>query len=381
MTFHIFTLVWGEPFVRKYVELALPFQLMPGNLPALAADQDVVYHLYTDRESRPAFEPEIGDLEKVVRVEIHLVEEMTDGARPLVEAAARLKAPEYKYFIQKYCVRDCAKRAAEEDALVLLDSNFVIADGGLGRLAALRRGGARAVMVNVLRNTEAAFADKWWNSRGRIGPRDLFDHAREHFHPLHHSYFIDSAMPTSYPIQVCWPVGGGQVYGRSFLPHPLMIPVRPAIQAYQSTMDYDLTLRVCDDEEIAVIEDSDDILVCKFSEPGHQASFEPGPPVTPENLALFILTSTHNRHRRFAAVGNRFRGSAGGGNWENAAAQADELFEKAYAEVDRIISLGAQLDARFLMYIKSYLGPIEDYMSPEMEPAELRNLTGENTSP
>ncbi len=80
-------------------------------------------------------------------------------------------------------------------------------------------------------------------------------------------------------------------------------------------------------------------------------------------------------------MGNRFRGSAGGGNWENAAAQADELFEKAYAEVDRIISLGAQLDARFLMYIKSYLGPIEDYMSPEMEPAELRNLTGENTSP
>ncbi|MEK9677394.1 MAG: hypothetical protein VW169_03285 [Rhodospirillaceae bacterium] len=381
MTFHIFTLVWGAPFVRKYVELTLHFQLMPGNLPALAQDDRIIYHLYTDRESRAAFEPEIKTLEEIVEVQFHSLEEMTDGPRPLLEAAAALKAPEYKYFIQKFCVRDCAKRAAEEDALELVDSNFIVADGGLGRLAALWDRGARGVMVNVLRNTEAAFADKWWNGQGPIGPRELFDHARQHFHPLHHSYFIDSAAPTSYPIQVCWPVDGGQVYGRSFLPHPLMIPARPAIQAYQSTMDYDLTLRVCEDEEITVVSDSDEILVCKFSELGHQATFEPGPPITPENLALFILTSTHNRHKRFAAVGNRFRGNTGGGNWDETTAQADDLIEKAYAEVDRIISLGPQLDARFLMYIKSYLGPIEDYMSPEMEPAELRNLTGENTSP
>ncbi len=381
MNFHVFTLVWGTPFVRKYVELALPFQMMPGNLPALAQDHRVIYHLYTDRDSRPAFDPEINALEEIVEVQFHELEELTDGTRHLLEAAAALKAPEYKYFIQKFCVRDCAKRAADEDALVLLDSNFVVADGGLGRLAGFWDQGVRGVMVNVLRNTEAAFVDKWWLNSASVGPRDLFDHARDHFHPLHDSYFIDSSAPTSYPIQVCWPVDGGQVYGRSFLPHPLMIPVRPAIQAYQSTMDYDLTLRVCDDDEITVISDSDEILVCKFSDPGHQSAFEPGQPLTPENLALFILTSTHNRHRRFAAVGNRFRGSHDSGNWDQIEPQAENFIEMAYQEVDRIISLGPQLDARFLMYIKSYLGPIEDYMSPEMEPAELRNLTGENTSP
>ena len=32
------------------------------------------------------------------------------------------------------------------------------------------------------------------------------------------------------------------------------------------------------------------------------------------------------------------------------------------------------LDARLLLYFKSHLGPIEDFISPQLEPAALRRL-------
>ena len=57
--------------------------------------------------------------------------------------------------------------------------------------------------------------------------------------------------------------------------------------------------------------------------------------------------------------------------------QARTLLDQAYEEVDHIISKSTKLDAKFLMYIKSYLGPIEEFMSPEIEPAGLHNLIGE----
>ena len=297
-------LVWGQSYVWKYVELALPSQLMPGNIPALAEANRVVYHIYTDRTSVQQLKARITILCELVEVEIHYLEDLSFGGQPILEAAASLKSPEYKYFLLKYCGRDCAKQASEgEDALILLDSNFVIADGGLGQLAVLWQNGMRAVMVSVLRNSEAAFIDMWGAGQEPLTPGELFDTARKNFHPLQKSYFIGADEPTSYPIQICWPVDGGQIYTRSFLPHPLMIPVRPAIGMYQSTMDYDLALRVCDDSEISICTNSDEILICKFSEISHQSSARPGPKITPENLALFILTSTHHRHRQFSDVG------------------------------------------------------------------------------
>ena len=37
MKYHVFVLVWGGPFAAAHLEMTLPFLMMPGNLPALAA--------------------------------------------------------------------------------------------------------------------------------------------------------------------------------------------------------------------------------------------------------------------------------------------------------------------------------------------------------
>lgn len=47
----IFTMVYGEAFIRRYVEVALPSLLQPGNVPALLVDHDVTFSLYTTPDS------------------------------------------------------------------------------------------------------------------------------------------------------------------------------------------------------------------------------------------------------------------------------------------------------------------------------------------
>ena len=377
LNFHIFNLVWHEKFVQNFIEISLPFQLMPGNLPKLSEHANLHYHIYTTRSSKNFFGP-MFDLEKFTTLHFHYLEDLIIEGKPLLDVAKALSSPNYKYFIQKVCIRDMhINYTTKDDAIILLDSNLIIADGGLGSLDAIWRNGTRAVMVNVLRITEAAFTKKWHINTVSVNSGQLYDKTYPHLHPLQYSYFADGPATTTYPIQICWQLNSEAIYARSFLPHPLMLPANDAIQKFQSTPDYDLALRSCKDDEITVCSNSGDILICKFSDQNHGTLNNNSMKITPENLALFILTSTHNRHRNLVSIGNKFEGSRQNNDWTKVEGLAENLIERAYQWVDQIISIAPKLDARFLMYIKSYLGPIEDYMSPELEPLEFKNLIEE----
>jgi len=43
--------------------------------------------------------------------------------------------------------------------------------------------------------------------------------------------------------------------------------------------------------------------------------------------------------------------------------------------VERALATPGSLEARLLMHAKSFTGPIEDYMSPQLEPAALQHMT------
>ena len=377
LTFHIFNLVWDKVFVKNFVNISLPFQLMPENLPQLSQQAIIHYHIYTTRISSQFFD-QMRDLDEITNLHFHYFEDLKIGDKPLLDAARAFKSPNYKYFIQKICIRDMYKNFVNKDeGIILLDSNFVIANGGLGRLGEIWKSGTRAVMVNVLRITQATFSDKWHLNFPRVSSNQLYDKSLDYLHPLQYSYFADKSKTTPYPIQLCWRLSSNAIYARSFLPHPLMIPAGDAINKFQSTPDYDLALRLCPDDKIEVCGNSEDILICKFSDKCHGASLNNEIKMTPHTLALFILTSTHNRHRNLVSIGNKFQGSNKKNDWSKVETLAENLIGHAYQYVDKIISIAPKLDARFLMYIKSYIGPIEEYMSPELEPTEFQNLIEE----
>jgi hypothetical protein len=263
------------------------------------------------------------------------------------------------------------------ETIILLDSNFVLADGVLRFLSERRAEGYVAASVSFLRVSTPAFAailDRRLNSGSAIGPRALFDISRNAIHHIAKSFFVDAAPFTPYPSQVSWPVSSNGFVNRNFLPHPIMIPATQKVARYQSTMDYDLLLRVADDDKIYVCGDSDDVMVAKYSDDEHHfdraGEFRP----TPEDIGLFLLTSTNRRHRLFADRAGVFHGDARDEHYETVVRNSQTMIDEAYAWVDRLAAHSGRLDAKMLMYLKSHFGPIEDYMSPQLEPAALGRL-------
>ena len=201
MTWHIFVLVWGEAFVRRFAELSVPFQAMAGNLPALSAGGPIVYHAYTDAASADAVAQALAPLGPWCELDV----------RQFDDSSARgLPDPDYKYEVQRACLRDLVSRTTGGDPIVLLDSNFVLADGTLAALAERRRQGFCAATVSLLRVETEAFATgiaPLLGPSAAIGARNLVRQAMAAMHPMTRAFFVDADAFTPYPSRLSWRIG------------------------------------------------------------------------------------------------------------------------------------------------------------------------------
>jgi hypothetical protein len=369
VTWHLFVLVWGDAFVERFARLVVPFLAMPGNLPALAANDKVVFHVYSDADSRAGLETALARLGAYGAIDIRQFDDTS---------ARRFAGAQYRYELQRWCLRDLVRSIDDDGSLILLDSNFIPSDGTLAHLAIQRAKGYRAACVTFVRTAtgslEAALRPLLARDSSIIDGRALFAAAAASLHHITESFFVDAPSFTPYPSQILWRAGADGFVARNFLPHPLMIPVSDALHRSQSTMDYDLALRLASDGEIYVAQDSDDMLLVKFSDEDHHAERDGVSAPTADQIGLFLLACTNHRHRLFADTPIVFHGGARDTRFEAAIAQSRYLIADAYAWIDRIAAQAGRLDARLLMYLKSHLGPIEDFMSPQLEPPALGRL-------
>lgn len=382
MAYRLFLLLWGEDFIARWAAWARPSLLTPGNLPALAENGPPSLDVYTDRSSQAALGAALAPLAGLMETRMHFLDDMRAQGRPLMEHAARLRPPEFKYEIQAVCARHFIDGALAEGspATIFLDSNFILGDGTLAAVDARRRAGARAVLVSVSRiETEAAShaLDGLFAHDRAPGPRALARVTLDHPHPASAAFFVDSPCFTPYPSQLFWRVGTDGILIHAFIPHPLMVVAAAPMRQFQSTPDYDMALRAAPDTAIHLAGDSDDMLLCKFSSAEHLGERQAGPPPSPVNLALFALAATHHRHRTLARKPIRIHaGHIDPASWREAEAEAQRLFEAMDERIRFIAANAGRLDAKFLFHLKSHLGPIEDYLSPQVEPAELARLAG-----
>lgn len=393
MIYHVFILVWGDRFVRDFVEISVPFQCMDGNLPSLAQNGEVFYHIYTDRTSLAAFEPNIQALLPHVTLHFHLLEEMLVGEIPLLDWVENLEGPDIKYEIQKRCVLHLTDRALDDpdSEIILLDSNFILSNGTLAAAASHLKAGIKAVNVNFLRvDKESTLPALKANlaKHNSISGRQLVQHALAHPHHLQTAFYVGGENFTPYPSQLCWPVKtAGKSTGilaHAFIPHPLMVKVTSIIKTYQSTMDYDLALRSWPDDDIYMCSDSDEMMVLKYSNNSHHGErenhSEKSAPDLEQDFALFLITSTHLRHRHFGDVSLCYHVDDLDETWQAVEIVADKLLQASYQQIEFIMANAEKLDAKFLMHLKSYTGPIENYSSPALDPIALNKL-GEFQSP
>jgi hypothetical protein len=84
-----------------------------------------------------------------------------------------------------------------------------------------------------------------------------------------------------------------------------------------------------------------------------------------ESIGRFIVSNTNRRHRHFMARPIRFRAGGSEDEWTETEMRSNRFVEAAYKAAELIVA-GAGSDPRTLMFLKSYLGPIEDFLSPQM---------------
>ncbi len=371
MRYDVFVTVWGHDFVEKFVEFSLGSQLASGNLPALAGQADIHYHIYTDRESREYFEPALAELGKYTEPHFYFYDEIPFGGGSLDQAIANSEPSTIKHNVQRITAQHMLSHM-EDSAAVLLDSDFIIADGSLARMHELRLDGKRGISTLLMRlDQDGAAPILRQNLTDHLSPRALVRLCLDHMHPIFAAYFVDAEQPTSYPSQLNWRVGDSGVVAHCLFPHPLMVMPDKSGGAgaskYFSTMDYDYVLRaVADDEAVHLSPSSDEILICKLSPANYLADNKTGDPPSIDRMAHFILNNSNIRHRRFMAETIRFVADEKG-DWEDCIDETDRFVEAAYKALELMVGQLPTGDAATMMHLKSFLGPIEDFLSPQVQ--------------
>ena len=370
MRYDIFVTVWGERFVKKFIEFALRSQLAPGNLPALSAIADVTYRIYTDRASGQYFYPEIANLENLVCVEFVYFEDIPYGSGTLADAISLSAGSILKHNVQRETSRHHMNLGLGSDktAIMLMDSDFIFSDGSFTHMHEQRLAGKKAYAGMFLRlheeNAAPVLRDYLPN---RLVARELVQIGMDHMHPRHRSFFIDAQEPSSYPTQINWKVNDKGFITHCFFPHPLMFELRPETINYFSTMDYEVLLRATtEDEDLYFCQSSDDMMFCKMSPGSYLADMETGDHPSIELMAEFVIVNTNIRHSLF--MKNPVRYVAKG---DHEAFQEVEYMTRKYAEAiyqsaDLLLAKKSASDPKNMVYVKSFLGPIQDFISPQV---------------
>jgi len=371
MRVDVYVTVWGAAYVDKYLTYSLASQLTPGNIPALAQGGiEFVYHIYTDRASEAHFHPGIDALACHADVRFHFYEDIPYKGVNLAEAMVNSPPETVKHNVQRLTsLRFLAEAGeAKSDAAVLLDSDFVFSETSWPAMIEARRAGAEAFCAMFLRLEENAAAPRLKDRIGAgLSGREIVRVGLEALHPIAAAMFADADPFTAYPSQLNWRVGTDTPVGfvtHCYFPHPLMTKPRAGLR-YTGTMDYEYALRaVSDDSKIVLARHSDEFLVCKMTPASYLAGQPQGGGVGIADLARFAVSNTNLRHRLFMAQPIRFVAGGSDADWEGVEAQSTRLIEAIYAAVEVILGT-ARTDARTMVFLKSFLGPIEDFASPQ----------------
>jgi hypothetical protein len=251
-TYHAVTHVWGRDYLDVFLNICIPNQLAPGNIPALP--QGSRYRILTQSAHVPELDahPNVNALRRAIPVDIIVVDAL-DRKGGVADGHDLMIA--------------CHRRAIEDilandAAIIMLSADFVFSDNAMAAIVRRHREGYRAVVNTGLRLAKESFLEHLRESRApldALSPRELVRMAWPHLHPHTESMFADARSFSTFPVGVCWRVGDAGMLARFMHLHPLMVdPMSRA--ALKGTNDGRYVFRVVPDfSKVHVVTDSDEL--------------------------------------------------------------------------------------------------------------------------
>ncbi len=319
MNYRFITVVWGEAFVKMLVEMAIPNQLSPGNLPSIPNLESSKYVIYTVPEDARTIQESrsYSLLSSMVPVEFIYIDD---------DVLQR-----NKYAVLTDCsVRDLRATESEDVAYVYLYPDVLWADGSFKTMSEITEAGKRAILVGPLSvNRETAFeaAGRFISPEDgsiNVSSRQLVKFGLDHLDSYVDGLCWGSPHFDNSPAQIYWRVEDEGMLMRGFPLGPFMVrPKGPMSYFAGSVDDGDFIRRACPEfDDIHVVEDSDEIF---------HISLAPSPDLNPPNkarpvdVARWAAKNTNRHQRRFFEYRIRAHHSDLTPAWKEIEAESDKV--------------------------------------------------------
>jgi len=257
MKFRFITVVWGSTYTDLLLNVAIPTQLSPGNLPSLPDNAESMYSIYTTSEDATIIKDSsvFQALSKLIPSEIVLIDDI-DLSRN-------------RYWIVSECEKRAMASAGDEDCgFVFPYPDCVWPDGAFKNMSRIASTGKRAVMCAGITAVTATCVPALLNEfRSEndlaisISPRELVALSMEHLDPVVSVQFWDSEIFSKTPAQLWWNVPDEGVLSRWFCPSPLMVRPQKIVKSFSGALDGgNFLIRACRNfDDLYVSEDSDEL--------------------------------------------------------------------------------------------------------------------------
>lgn len=321
--FHFINVTWGPRHTGLFLDVSLPTQLAPGNLPALANRAGTIYKIYTTHEDakRIRESPVYQKLCQTVTTEIILIE-------------VNPETPHHLMFAEFHKLAIMAAEKVEA-ALVFLAPDTLLSNGSFARLGELVDSGKRAVFTSGIRLTLETFVPAFherYRAQGQdrvcMTGRELVDLALDHVHPFSEAVIWPARIPV--PSNLFWSVGREGLIGRCFHLHPIVIVASPLTASFSSTIDGDYLELACPrGAHTHVICDSDEFCIFEISPKSYMLGLTPSEPIDHRGIARWALLYANRVHRQLVKSSIRIHRGECSKAWDKVQAKSDEDVRKS----------------------------------------------------
>ena len=287
--------LWGQRYVKQFLEFGMPTLLAPGNLPALAKRLPCKLIFLSSAEDAAFLHghPAYSYLSSVCETDIELIDDLITGDN-------------YSTTITLAYAR--AVHAAGADMLdtcfFFLISDYLIADGSLSRVLDRMMAGASGVLAGNFQVVAEDAVKTFYKTFDRGTPelvlpaREVMAWALAYLHPMTAANMVNFPLCHSlHSNRLFWRVDENTLIGRFYLMH--MICIRPEIADFVigASCDYSFIPEMCPSGNVTMLTDSDDYLVVEMQPRKHERSFLRIGPPNARQIADDISEWATQRHR------------------------------------------------------------------------------------
>lgn len=288
--------VWGDSYIKAFIDVSLPSQLSEGNLGQLKGRSDCRYHIFTTEEGREKIESSepFQDLKKILPVDFF---QLGDSFS------------ENKYYKWAQCNKITILEANRLNAAVIFfNPDAIYSDGMFKILIDAMQQGKRVVVCSGVRLMKESFLKNLAQHRKEfqkgktdltLPPRILTSFALKHLHPISESLFWEQEMISTWPSNLYWRLDDETLLIRAFHLHPILIWPEKKNVLPHTTIDDVYLGKVCPSrDKWKIITDSDEFAAFEMSSES-EAPMIYTDKKDLEKVALWAFTVTKPYHWKF----------------------------------------------------------------------------------